>query len=97
MNPELPEDIASSDREQGYFEGQRSAWRALLGTCIRELGYSDDVEAAKLAWITEREATIAQLRMACNTFGDNDWDNQLHLADIIEKHLVRHLESEGST
>ena len=41
---------------------------------------------------SEREEAIATLRRVCDRFGDNDWDPWLPLADIIEKHLVRHLE-----
>lgn len=47
--------------------------------------------AAGAAWILEREATVAQLRQVCDDFGDNEWPDGLHLADVIEKHLARHL------
>jgi hypothetical protein len=77
--------------EASYLRGQRSAWRALLSQCLNELGYGKDPDARKAGWITEREAAIAMLRMACDEFGDNDWDESLHLADIIEKHLYKHL------
>jgi hypothetical protein len=39
----------------------------------------------------EREKTISALRELCAAFGDNDWPNDLHLADVIEKHLGKHL------
>ena len=42
-------------------------------------------------WEIERKAIAAQLRIACDDFGDNDWGENLHLVDVIDKHLVRHL------
>ena len=38
---------------------------------VGELGYADRSAAA---WISEREAAIAQLRELCGAFGDNEWD-----------------------
>jgi hypothetical protein len=81
--------------ERAYLRGQRSAWRTLLSQCIQELGYGDDLVAAKARWITEREAAVAMLREVCGEHGDNDWPNDLHLADVIEKHLARYLERRG--
>lgn len=40
----------------------------------------------------ERDDAIKTLRQLCAEFGDNDWDDSLHLSDIINKHLGRHLE-----
>jgi len=39
----------------------------------------------------ERREIISALRDACSEIGDNDWPDDLHIADIIEKHLARHL------
>jgi hypothetical protein len=39
----------------------------------------------------ERAGTIAALRELCGHFGDNDWTDDLHLADVVEKHLGKHL------
>jgi hypothetical protein len=36
------------------------------------------------------------LRRVCAKFGDNDWSDDLRLADVLEKHLLRHLENSGS-
>jgi len=79
-----------STNEESYEQGSRMAWRMMLQTCCRELGY-DDTEAAKKGWIAEREAAISALRDVCADHGDNDWENNLYLADIIEKHLHRNL------
>lgn len=78
------------EREEGYESGSRMAWRQMLQTCCRQLGY-DDTEAAKASWIAEREEAISALRNVCTAHGDNRWENNLHLADIIEKHLHRNL------
>lgn len=76
-----------------YERGNRAAWQHLLSLCLRNLGY-DSEECKKLGWITEREAAIAQLRMICEEWGDNKWDEKLHLADVIDKHLGCYLQGE---
>jgi hypothetical protein len=42
--------------------------------------------------VAEREAAIASLRSVCHLHGDNNWDTDLHMADIINKHLANHLD-----
>ncbi len=74
--------------EQKWTDGRRSAWASMLRECRRQLGYQDD-DLDRL--IAEREEAIAVLRDACTDFGDNDWPDNLHLSDIIDKHLIRHL------
>lgn len=85
--------MTPDEHDRAYTEGSRMAWRQMLAECVRQLGY-DDPEATKVNWIAEREAAIAALRSACEEFGDNDWTEQLHLADVIEKHLTRHLQDD---
>ena len=65
--------------------------RDILADCIKALGYEKgtDTELAKL--IIEREEAISQLRRICEAHGDNDWDENLHMGDIIEKHLGNYL------
>jgi hypothetical protein len=79
--------------EQSYLAGQRSSANRLLRMALGELGYKG-TEAEHAKWITEREEAIAALRGMCEDYGDNDWDERLHLADVIEKHLRRHMDSE---
>lgn len=65
----------------------QGAFREVMRECIRELGlspYSD--------FSLERSETISCLRHLCAKYGDNDWDDDLHLVDIIEKHLIKHLD-----
>ena len=79
-----PEEIA-------YEQGTRRAWLMMLGACLKGLGENASPEAA---WMSERQEAIASLRRICATCGDNDWPPDLHLADILDKHLGRYIESE---
>lgn len=85
--------MAQTEEERGYDQGKRAALRQVLAHVFRELGLKDaDSEGRSAAWVLEREEAIARLREICAEHGDNDWDESLHLADIIEKHLGRYLE-----
>ena len=83
----------TDSEEKAYIAGGRSAWRLMLQTALQHLGY-DRAEATEKRWILEREEAISRLRDLCGKFGDNDWPNELHLADIIDKHLGRHLRAD---
>ena len=76
--------------EKAWEEGRRSAYRSLLGECARELGGGDRKLAAALA---EVETARVALRRVCAAHGDLDWDERLHLADVVEKHLARQLDA----
>jgi len=76
--------------EVDYEDGNRQAWRTMLMTCCKQLGY-EDLDSSRSAWILEREGAITALREVCDSFGDNDWDSSLNLYDIIDKHLTRNL------
>lgn len=78
----------SEAEERAYERGMRSVYREQLQNALRGL---DQKDRDKSAWILEREAAIATLRQLCETHGDNDWPNDLHLSDIIDKHLGRYL------
>ncbi len=75
--------------ERDYIKGSKAAFRIMLAECLRNLG---DAERNAHSWRLEREHAIAILRDVCKEHGDNDWDDDLYLGDIIEKHLGRHLE-----
>ncbi len=77
--------------EQAYIEGQKSIWRRQLSEVLRLLGL-DDPAANAARWAVERADTVACLRELCGEFGDTEWDDSLHLTDVIEKHLWRHIE-----
>lgn len=72
--------------ETGYTSGSRAAWLSMLHTCLRELGVDDPV-AGQARWVSEREQTVAMLRQVCGRYGDNDWPDTLHLADVVDKHM----------
>ena len=80
----------NEEEELSYERGSRAAWNQMLRECLKQLGY-DTPEAQAASWITEREASISALRELCAEYGDNNWEEDLHLADVIEKHLGKHL------
>lgn len=77
--------------EREYMRGNKRAYTSMLRECLRNLGVDDPTEVRRLAWVMERNEAIEQLRDLCGEFGDNDWPDELSLADIIEIHLGRHL------
>ena len=78
--------------ELNYELGNRAAWLSMLQSCLRQLGI-DDEDAGRARWVSEREQTVAALRSVCERHGDNEWDEDLHLADVVSKHLERHLDA----
>lgn len=79
-----------------YDLGRKRAYTSMLRVCLRALGVNDP-EAEHIRWICERQGAIEQLRDLCTYFGDNDWPDNLDLADIIDKHLARHLWQEAAS
>jgi len=86
---ESPEDA----HERGHIEGRRSAYRSLLGQIAVELGV-ETTEGQLAALLAERMDVVASLRQACTDHGDNDWPDNLHLRDVIDKHLVCYLDED---
>lgn len=82
----------SEHEEEIWIRGNRAAWTRMLQHVLGELGIGD-AEAGKARWILEREAVVAALREICDEYGDNDWEPDLHLGDVLEKHLFNYLES----
>ena len=80
--------------EQSYTQGRNAAHIGTMLNCLRALGFNNAEAAnmAHVAWIEERQAAVNALRDLCETFGDNDWPDELHLGDVIEKHLARPLQ-----
>lgn len=74
--------------DDGYTEGCKAIYKRLLDIAIMGLGQKQ-VDAARL--LSERAEAIAVLRDLCESHGDNDWPATLNLADIIDKHLGKHL------
>jgi truncated hemoglobin YjbI len=80
--------------ERGLNEGQRHAWLTMLQECLRNLGYKDP-SYDQASWVIERERAIAALRQVCAEHGDNDWSEDLSLADVISKHLHHNAQGQG--
>lgn len=80
----------TEQEEIAYNRGRKALARDLLAYAIKELG-ADIPDGARLA--LERADVVAYLRTACTDHGDNEWPDDLHLRDVIEKHLVRYIES----
>ena len=76
--------------ESAYILGSERAWMHMLQLCLQHLDNNDPM-VKKSRLILERTEAIHRLRSLCEDFGDNDWEPNLHLADIIEKHLGKHL------
>jgi hypothetical protein len=78
------------EHERGWVEGNRAAYRSVLGECLRHL---DGKDRDAHRWQAERADVVAVLRRVCAEYGDNEWPDDLHLGDVIEKHLEPYLEA----
>jgi len=86
-----------NQNEEDYFVlGQRSSLRSILRHILREMGADDPIAVAAQA-IAEREEIVTALREVCAEYGDNDWPNDLPLADVIQQHLAKHLDEEAES
>jgi hypothetical protein len=81
--------------EDHYVRGANAAWTQMLQVCLKGLMFEGDLEAGRARWLIERAQAVHTLRMVCDDFGDNDWPDNLHLSDVIEKHLARYLTMTG--
>lgn len=89
-------DHEASIREAGYIAGQRATWCAQLEQALRALagyGFSSDPRVMLAQRVSHEERTRAALREVCRDHGDNDWSDDLHLSDVVEKHLGRYLDA----
>ena len=78
--------------ELSYIRGSNQALVGMLSFVLGELDFDEtDMEKKYYSWIEERQAIVNQLRVLCDEYGDNDWPDDLHLGDVIEKHLARSL------
>lgn len=78
--------------EKSYEQGRRMSLVLMLMECCKQLGY-EDPEVKKIGWISERESVVNSLRNVCENHGDNDWESDLHLSDVIDKHLACNLDN----
>jgi hypothetical protein len=75
-----------------YRQGEKAAFTSMLRTCLRGLDV-DDLAKAQAVWVLERQAVIVVLRRLCEEFGDDDWEDNDHLGDVLAKHLGDHLQA----
>lgn len=68
--------------------GRKSAMRDVLRVVWEGMN-ADEKELAAL--VAERQEAVVKLRDVCAEFGSNDWPDDLHLADVIDKYLGRYL------
>ncbi len=87
--------IPVDEKEHAYLAGARLAHLGYLQKALLGLG-RDGPEWNEKKWIMEREDAIITLRILCADFGDNDWPDNLHLTDIIQKHLEPYLHERQS-
>ena len=80
----------NEQEEAAYMLGRKAVLREQLSAALRGLGVDEDISREVL--IDERAAAIATLREICEEHGDNDWPDDLHLVDILTKHLADYLE-----
>jgi hypothetical protein len=52
---------------------------------------------SKVVENVERKEVIKYLRGVCKNWGDNDWGDDLHLVDILDKHLFYYLYHEAGS
>jgi hypothetical protein len=92
-----PERLRTSAHERGYIEGRRRTLLNLLSQTLGDLnpkafGKPEDDPLVKLGRaMAERGEVVQLLRSVCAEYGDNDWDDEDDLKDVIDCHLVKHL------
>jgi len=92
LSPVLSREVSMTEKEEkAYEEGNRQAWISMLQSCLQNLHGLKNLDTVKI--IQERQQAIQILRSLCEEFGDNNWDDDLHLSDIIDKHLGKYLHS----
>lgn len=74
--------------ELDFDRGYKCAYDNVMRLILREAVIGDTER-----WRLERNAAVAILREVCEAHGDNDWPDDLHLRDVIDKHLWQHLEA----
>ncbi len=83
----------TDSEEEAYLRGMTAAHLDIVRASLVHLdafgGPNLEYENARL--VAERSELLLVLRDVCDRFGDNDWSNDLHLVDVIHKHLVPHL------
>lgn len=75
--------------DRKYREGQHALAQSMLQHVAMFLK-REDRDLASL--LRELDASREIIRRVCELAGDTDWDEHLWLPDVLDKHLLRHLE-----
>ena len=78
--------MTPEEHDTAYTEGQAATARRVLRAILPDM---TDGNAER--WRLERGEAVAALRSICAEHGDNNWPDELHLADAINKHLGKYL------
>jgi hypothetical protein len=76
--------------DDGYATASTRVHLTYLAAALQGLG-RESAEWTQIRLVAEREDAIATLRRICGEFGDNDWPAELHISDILTKHLEPYL------
>lgn len=86
----MTKQIKGQDMTEEQDEAKIDAWIEILQISVSKL-HLYGVKVDSFNFFIERREMIKTLRELCEEYGDNDWPDNLHLSDIIEKHLINPL------
>ncbi len=76
-----------STDERSYQQGSQGVWQQLLSLALQNLSGTGE-HLSRTEMMQERTMVVQTLRSICEEYGDNDWDDDLHLTDVLNKHLL---------
>jgi hypothetical protein len=77
------------ETERAYVTGHRRALIDMFGHFARSLhGGEVNLHRRLAALEAERLEAVTALRALCDVLGDNEWSDDLHLADVVNKHVM---------
>lgn len=85
-----------SEKERYYTEGHRMALRGVLLHVLGSLRCYGEPDLDGPRAVLELEATRQVLRRVCAKYGSTAWSDTLYIADVLEKHLERQLDTAAS-
>lgn len=77
--------------DRAWEDGRRSLARRLIRDLMMEVG-EHEAELTEVRLRLELSEARSVLRRLCEDHGDNDWSDDLYLADALDKHLGRYLD-----
>lgn len=79
--------------DKAEIKGKIKAFKIMIFDCQRALSGLGAKLKTRHEFDSERSEVIDRLRDHCANHGDNDWADDLHIADIIDKHLMNYIEA----